>query len=140
MKLPYVDRVLRPDSLRELVLSSGVVGFTLDVRLNYYRGMPLSAIEDLELTVDGSVLPEHLVLVGLHEKLFPISQVRLAFSEHWPIKRSLRLNVYNGGLTSGVHQVDLTLHLRNVYMHFAPGVWGMIDSSASRQLELGVAV
>ena len=45
MKLPYEDRVLRPDALRPLRLSSGIVGFTLDVRLNYYRGLPLSAIE-----------------------------------------------------------------------------------------------
>jgi hypothetical protein len=32
--------------------------------------------------------------------------------------------------------VNLTLHLRNVYMQFAPGAWGMIDGSASRELVL----
>jgi len=119
MKLPYEDRVLRPDALRQLRLSSGVVGFTLDVRLNYYRGLPLSAIEDLELHVGGVQVPDHLILVGLREKLFPVSQVRLAFTEHWPVKGILRLNVYNGGLDPRRHQVNLTLHLRNVYMQFA---------------------
>jgi hypothetical protein len=136
MKLPYEDRVLRPDALHPLRLSSGIVGFTLDVRLNYYRGLPLSAVENLELSVDGVRVPDHLVLAGLREKIFPLGQVRLAFTEHWPVKGVLRLNVYNGGLEPGRHQVNLTLHLRNVYMQFAPGVWGMIDGSASRELVL----
>lgn len=136
MKLPYEDRVLRPDALHPLRLSSGIVGFTLDVRLNYYRGLPLSAVENLELSVDGVRVPDHLVLAGLREKIFPLGQVRLAFTEHWPVKGVLRLNVYNGGLEPGPHQVNLTLHLRNVYMQFAPGVWGMIDGSASRELVL----
>lgn len=136
MKLPYEDRVLRPDALHPLRLSSGIVGFTLDVRLNYYRGLPLSAVENLELSVDGVRVPDHLVLAGLREKIFPPGQVRLAFTEHWPVKGVLRLNVYNGGLEPGRHQVNLTLHLRNVYMQFAPGVWGMIDGSASRELVL----
>jgi Domain of unknown function (DUF6379) len=136
MKLPYEDRVLRPDALHPLRLSSGIVGFTLDVRLNYYRGLPLSAVENLELSVDGVRVPDHLVLAGLREKIFPLGQVRLAFTEHWPVKGVLRLSVYNGGLEPGPHQVNLTLNLRNVYMQFAPGVWGMIDGSASRELVL----
>jgi hypothetical protein len=136
MKLPYDDRVLQPDALRPLRLSSGIVGFTLDVRLNYYRGLPLSAIEYLELSVDGVRVPDHLVLASLREKIFPLGQVRLAFTEHWPVKGVLRLAVYNGGLEPGPHQVNLTLHLRTVYMQFAPGVWGMIDGSASRELVL----
>lgn len=136
MKLPYEDRVLRPDALHPLRLSSGIVGFTLDVRLNYYRGLPLSAVENLELSVDGVRVPDHLVLAGLREKIFPLGQVRLAFTEHWPVKGVLRLSVYNGGLEPGPHQVNLTLYLRNVYMQFAPGVWGMIDGSASRELVL----
>jgi hypothetical protein len=57
--------------------------------------------------------------VGLREKLFPPEYVPLAFSEHWPIKSALRLHVYNGGLQHGSHQVELTLHVRNVYMQFA---------------------
>jgi hypothetical protein len=74
MKLPYEDRVLRPDALHPLRLSSGIVGFTLDVRLNYYRGLPLSAVENLELSVDGVRVPDHLVLAGLREKIFPLAR------------------------------------------------------------------
>lgn len=139
MKLPYEDRVLRPDSLRSLELADGANGFTLDVRMNYYRGQPVSAIEKLELVVDGELIPEQLILVEINDKLLPMNQVALAFTEHWSVKGVMRLNVFGDGLAPGKHQVDLTLHLRNVSMMFGPGMFGMIDSSSSRELELGAA-
>lgn len=136
MKLPYEDRVLRSDALRPYTLETGVVGYTLDIGLNYYRGLPLSAVETLELTVDGERVPDHLILAELNGKLFPTSQLAGAFSEFWAIKKNLRVFVFNGGIPEGDHQVHLTLIMRCVYMQFAPGIWGMIDSSASRTLTL----
>jgi len=135
MRLGFEDKVLRPDALRPLVLTKPV-GFSLDIGLNYYRGLPLSAIEDFELVVDGERIPDGLLLFEYNRKLFPLDQVRLAFTEFWSVKKDLRVLVYNGGLEPGRHTVDLTLHLRNVYMQFAPGVWGMVDGSMTRELEL----
>lgn len=136
MRLPYEAKVLRDDALRPLVLASGTVGFTLDVGLNYYRGMPLSSIETFDLVVDGEQIDDSLMLFEYNGKLFPRDQIALAFTEFWSIKKDLRVLVHNGGLEPGHHTVDLTLHVRNVYMQFAPGVWGMVDSSVARELEL----
>lgn len=136
MKLPHEDKVLRADALRELTLGEAVVGFTLDVGLNYYRGLPLSAIERFEITVDGELVPEHLVLVEFNEKLFLPSQLALAWTEFWGIKRDLHVRVYNGGLAAGEHEVAVRLDLRNVYMQFGPGAYGMVDGSATRTLTL----
>lgn len=136
MKLPYEDVVLRPGSLRAVVLETGPVGFTLDVGLNYYRGLPLSAVEEFSLTIDGERVPDHLLLFEFDGKLFPLSQLPLAFSDFWSVKKSLRVRVYQGGLAPGEHQVDLSMIMRCVYMQFAPGVWGQIDNSASRTLTL----
>jgi hypothetical protein len=136
LKLPYVDSVLRPGSLRGIVLDQGPVGFTLDVGLNYYRGLPLSTIERFELTIDGERVVDHLLLFELDRTLLPLSGLALAFTEFWPVKRSLRVRVYQGGLEPGEHEVGLTLILRSPYMRFGPGAWGMIDGSASRTLTL----
>ncbi len=136
MRLGFEEKTLRPDALRALVLETGPVGFTLDVGLNYYRGMPLSSIETFELVVDGERIADELILFEYNDKLFPPDQIPLAFTEFWSVKKDLRVNVYNGGLQPGRHTVELTLHLRNVYMMFAPGVWGMIDGSLTRELEL----
>lgn len=136
MKLPHEDKVLRTDALRELTLGEEVVGYTLDIGLNYYRGLPLSAVEKLEVTVDGEPVPPHLMLFEFNEKLFQLEHLALAFTEFWGVKRDLRLRVYNGGLADGAHEVALHLELRNVSMQFGPGTYGMIDGSATRTLVL----
>lgn len=136
MKLPHQDKVLRPGSLRELRLGEEKVGFTLDIGLNYYRGMPLSSIETLELVVDGEAVPAERMLVEFNEKLFMPDQLPLAWTEFWGIKRDLHLRVYGIDLAEGEHEVDLRLILRNVYMQFGPGAYGMVDSSATRTLTL----
>ncbi|WP_228489238.1 C-glycoside deglycosidase beta subunit domain-containing protein [Raineyella fluvialis] len=83
MKLPHEDKVLREDALRELTLRDRTVGFTLDIGLNYYRGLPLSAIEKLEITVDGELVPAELILVEFNEKLFQPHELALAWTEFW---------------------------------------------------------
>jgi hypothetical protein len=136
LKLPYTGRVLRPGSLRPIALDQGAVGFSLDIGLNYYRGLPLSTIERLELAVDGDRIAGHLLLFELDRTLLPLSGLALAFTEFWPVKKPLRVRVYQGGLSPGEHDVELTLTLRSPYMHFGPGAWGMIDGSASARLTL----
>ncbi len=136
MKLPHEDRVLRPGALRELTLNDQTVGFALSIGMNYYRGLPLSAIEELEITVDGQAIPGALMLAEFNEKLFMPDQLALAWTEFWGIKRYLTVRVYNGGLADGEHEVAVRLILRNVYMQFGPGAYGMVDSSATRTLTL----
>nr|WP_274636099.1 DUF6379 domain-containing protein [Microbacterium bovistercoris] len=136
LRLPYEGSVLRPGSLTAVRLAEGPVGFALEVGLNYYRGLPLSAVERFELTVDEERVADHLLLFEYNRKLFPLSQLGGAFTEFWSLKRPLRVLVYNGGLAAGEHRVEVTLILRSVYMQFAPGVWGMIDGSAARTLTL----
>ena len=136
LKLPYVDSVLRPGALRAVVLAGGPVGFTLDIGLNYYRGLPLSTIERFELTVDGERIADHLLLFEHDRTLLPLSALAQAFTEFWSVKKPLRVRVYQGGLASGDHEVGVTLVLRSPYMRLGPGAWGMIDGSASRTLTL----
>lgn len=136
LKLPYVDSVLRPGALRAVALAQGPVGFTLDVGLNYYRGLPLSTIERFELIVDGERIADHLLLFEYDRALFPLSALARAFTEFWSVKKPLRVRVYQGGLAPGDHEIGVTLLLRSPYMRLGPGAWGMIDGSASRTLTL----
>lgn len=135
MKLPYEEQVLRPDALRAVRLGDGSSGFTLDLGLNYYRGQPLSAVEKLDVTIDGEPVDLSAAVCELGDKLLPPSQLPLAITEFWSLKKRLRLHINDHPLTPGRHQVDVVLHVRNVSMWFGNG-WGMIDGSASRELEL----
>ena len=86
MKLGFEDKVLR-----RLVNTDD--GYVLDVGLNYYRGTPLSAVERLELTVDGERVDDDRILVEINGKFLRLAQVPLAFTEYWGVKTPIRLHV-----------------------------------------------
>jgi len=137
MKLGFENRVLSETEFRNITLNGKKVGFRLGVHLNYYRGLPVSCIENLEVTVDGQAVPPHLASIVVNEKKFTIEQLKDLHAEFWAIRRRIDLEIYNGGLEPGEHEVELTLHLRNPYMRFAPRVYGMIDGSATKRMALG---
>lgn len=127
MKLGFDEKVLRR-------LANDSDGYVLDVGLNYYRGTPISAVERLELSVDGERVDDDRVLVEINGKFLRLKQVPLAFTEYWGVKTPIRLHVTGEPLAAGEHDVDFVCEARVVYMQFAPGVYGMFDASASATL------
>lgn len=130
MKLGFDEQVLR--RLANWVENGLSLGFTVDVGFNYYRGTPISAVERLELSVDGERVPDDRILVEINGKLLRISQVSLAFTEYWGVRTRIRLHVFGEPLASGEHDVELVCEVRVVYMEFAPGVFGKLDASARK--------
>lgn len=124
MKLGFDEQVLRDCSNTDM-------GYDITVGLNYYRGTPLSAVEHLELTVDGQRVPDTSILLEIHGKHLRLDQVPLAFTEYWGVREPIKLHVFGHHLSPGRHRIDLTLHARVVYMEFAPGIFGQFDGSSS---------
>ena len=137
MKLGFEERVLREDGFYNMLLDGKLQGFNLDLRINYYRGLPLSSVQKLELTVDGKKIPQGLIVVEVNGKMFTVEELPDLYAEYWGIKTPAHLHVYNGGLAEGEHEVSVHLELKSCYMAFAPGVYGMIDGSASKRMTLG---
>lgn len=134
MKLGFDEKVLR--RLANETEDGKDTGYVLDVGFNYYRGTPISAVERLELAVDGEKISEDRILVEINGKYLRIPQLAHAFTEYWGVKKPIRLHVAGPALAPGEHDVDLTCECRVVYMEFAPGVFGMLDASARKTLTL----
>lgn len=137
MKLGYEDRVIREDGFYNILLNGEQVGFNLDLRVNYYRGLPVSSIQKLELYIDGEKIPEYLMQFVIHEKTFLMDQLPELYSEFWGIKTPAHLRVFNNGLLPGQHDVKVRLEFKSPYMEFAPGVHGMIDGSEEKSMIIG---
>lgn len=127
MKLGFDEKVLR-------ALANDTDGYVLDVGFNYYRGTPISAVERLELTVDGERVDDDRILVEINGKFLRLAEVPFAHTEYWGVKTPLRLHVFGEPLAAGEHDVDLVCEARVVYMEFAPGVFGKLDASARKTL------
>lgn len=139
MKLGFEKRVIREDGFYNILLNGKQVGFNLDLRINYYRGLPLSSVHKLEVTVDGKKIPEYLMLFQLHEKYFTLQELPAMYREYWGIKTPAHLRIFNYGLEPGKHNVSVRLEFKSPYMEFAPGIYGMIDGSGEEEMVLGKA-
>ncbi|MDR2381789.1 MAG: sugar phosphate isomerase/epimerase [Bifidobacteriaceae bacterium] len=137
MKLGFTDYVIR--DVQNLSIGGTVVGFDVDLGINYYRGLQVSAIETLQVAVDGQLVDPKTMLFGINDKLVPLDRVPALFEEYWGIKQVAHLHVFNGGLAPGEHLIDVTLQFRNVYMRFGPGLYGGIEGSASKTVTIGGA-
>ena len=136
MKLGFEKRVLREDGFYNILLNGKPVGFNLDLRINYYRGLPLSSVHKIEVTVDGEKIPEYLMLFQLHEKCFTLNELPKMYKEYWGIKTPAHLRIFNYGLEPGEHDVDVRIEYKSPYMEFAPGIYGMIDGSGHEKMIL----
>ncbi len=137
MKLGFEDRVLREDGFYNVLLNGKQVGFNVDLRINYYRGLPLSAVKKIELTVDGEKIPDYLVLAELNGKEFTVPQMKELYAEYWGIKTPMHVRVFNYGLAPGEHEVAVRIEYKSPYMEFAPGIYGMIDGSCKKKMVVG---
>ncbi len=134
--LGYNDYVICDDSLRCIKRGDKLQSTTLDIRLNYYRGLHLSNMTEFELKMDGEVIPRSNIIFQLKGKEFAIDQLPDLFAEFWGIKERATLEFFIGPVAEGEHDIELTMRFRSPYMQFAPGIYATIDSSARKTLAI----
>lgn len=91
MKLGFENLVIDENNFYNLKMNNNVIGFNLDLRINYYRGLPLSCLKKLSVTVDGEVIPKHLILFCINGKKFSTEQIPQLFAEYWGINTTVML-------------------------------------------------
>ena len=102
----------------ENVIEDGkTTGFSLLTRIPYYRGIPLSLIDDIELRVDGELVPrDDLRLTTKAGYAFTMIEMETITKYRWEYGEKARLTVLRpGGLAPGQHQIDLKVYLRISY-------------------------
>jgi hypothetical protein len=111
------DRFIIHDKGFRNIYEKGVpVGFVINVRINYYRGIPLSMLDDVKVIVDGETFTTD-------DMTFVVNGVRYTFKEmnetsnvYWFFGDDLRIEINKpGGLRPGKKVVELYLTPRNSY-------------------------
>lgn len=106
-------------SLRSGVLEPGALrataeGFELDVRLSWYRSLPLSCVTALELTVDGE--PVRDLRAGEHR----VDELADRFDDWWFVLDPLTLRAARTVRPGDRAAVELRLGLRIPYIEIGP--------------------
>lgn len=95
-------------------------GVQIEVRLPWYRSLPLSTIEVGEICIDGHKIDPVQVRFELDGRSYPLSALPDQVDHVWYVLDSAYLNVELPGLeNAGRHEVSVTLHL---YPPYIPGL------------------
>jgi Domain of unknown function (DUF6379) len=103
--------------LNERGLRAGPQGLEIDVRLPWYRSMPLSVVEVAALSVDGKPVPLQGVRFEINARSFGLDELAAQIGEFWFVLDRAVLRIPGAALASGSeHRVELQLNLYPPYI------------------------
>jgi hypothetical protein len=123
--------MLCDDGFENVVENDETIGFAVLARLPYYRGLGLSMIEDVAITIDGQSIPRDRIRLALRGRSWTLDELETVYDDRWNFGEKARVIVaHPGGLTPGVHKVGIAVRMRVSYLPFVP------TTKTERELDL----
>jgi sugar phosphate isomerase/epimerase len=96
---------------------TGVTGFQLLLRNPNYRGVAGSLVDGADVIVDGHPFPREAQRWTLQGRTFTLDELRASTDVRWQLDETATLAVdHPGGLSAGVHRIEVAVHLRRPYI------------------------
>ena len=108
--------------LTEQVIADGSLrsepdAFTFDLRMPWYRALPLSSLEGLEVTIDGEIVPSDELRLSYGGTTYALSDLPPLYDDWWYVADPAEVRApKSGGLAAGGHELDVTVALRIPYI------------------------
>jgi hypothetical protein len=104
---------------RNVTEAGEVTGFQFFARLPYYRGLGLSMIEDLAITVDGRPISREALRVTLHGNTYTMAEMECEYVDRWEFGEEAIITILQPrGLSKGLHKIEMKDTLRISYLPF----------------------
>jgi len=111
--------IIDPATLHNTGPAEAPTGFAFESRLGYYRGLTLSMVEDLAVSLDGQALPRDAILFDEGHGPLTLAQMETAYDRRWGFGAPATISVaLPGGFPRGEHRLALQQRLRISYMPF----------------------
>jgi hypothetical protein len=102
-------------------LESTDQGFAFYGRLPYYRGLGLSMVEDIQVSVDGEAIPREDVLLSVHGNTYKLDDMETVYDDRWNFGEKAKIIALKpGGLAPGNHKIEFGVRMRVSYLPFVP--------------------
>jgi hypothetical protein len=108
--------------LTEQVISDGSLqsdgdGFSFGLRMPWYRALPLSSLEGLEVRIDGDAVPSDELRLSLDGTTYALADLAPLYDDWWYVADAAEVRApLPGGLSDGEHELDVTIALRIPYI------------------------
>lgn len=107
------------DDVENIVDNGKITGFKFGARLPYYRGIALSLVEDIAVSVDGVDVPKENIRFSAHGNTYSLNEMETATEDRWNMGEVAYIMVQQeGGLPEGEHKIFLLLNMRIAYLPF----------------------
>ena len=120
----------------QVSITGGIVTLSFGCRLNWYRALPVSCVEHLAVTVDGTLLPPMAVTVRLSGRRMTVAALVEHDNYWWPTGQVAWLDC-----TLGTHPaknryaVLMDMGIRVPYMGPMPdGSWRLVRDQCTAQV------
>ena len=93
-----------------------LTGFQVKIRIPYYRGVRLSLIDTVQLSVDGEQFGRNQMALTVGGRKYSFDELEKVTDTEWFFGDPATLTVSKpGGLASGMHTVQLGIVIRKSY-------------------------
>jgi len=117
----FDNKIIVPDSLERLTAADGAEGFAVLARLPYYRGLGLSMVEDIGVTVDGEKVARENIRFSVRGRSWTLAEMETEYGDRWNFGEKARVIVKRpGGLKGGEHDVEVAVRMRISYLPMVP--------------------
>ena len=102
--------------------TDGRTGGVVEVRMPYYRGLTLSMVEAVDLTLDGEAIPAARTTFTVHGNTYRFDQLPRTTDDRWEMGERAQLAFETDEpLAPGEHDVAVAVRLRVSYMPVLSG-------------------
>lgn len=90
-------------------------------RLPYYRGLGLSMIEDIQVSIDGEKVAREDVRFSVRGKTYTLDEMESVYDDRWNFGEKARITALKpGGFGPGTHKIEFAVRMRVSYLPFVP--------------------
>ncbi|WP_160719250.1 C-glycoside deglycosidase beta subunit domain-containing protein [Bacillus sp. USDA818B3_A] len=114
----FDNNVFLENTCKNTEEESKITGFELKTNITYYRGIPLSMVNDIGVEVDGKRVQRENILCSIDEvDWFTLDEMETVTTYKWEYGEPLTVRVRkDGGLSKGTHEVALDVVVRTAYI------------------------
>lgn len=114
----FDNNVFLEGSCKNVEEDGKVIGFEMLTHITYYRGIPLSMVNYMDVEVDGKQIPREDLRIAVDEfDWFTLKEMETVTTIKWEYGTPAKVRVMmDGGLSAGEHDVKLTVCTRTAYI------------------------
>jgi hypothetical protein len=109
--------MFNPEGFKNVEVNEKVIGFQFDFKIQYYRGVTLSIIRNIEVNVDGEEFNREDIRFTIEGDTFTLDEMETVITYRWKYGQYATVTVLkDGGLSKGKHNIKATQTIAPSYM------------------------